>query len=50
MYVDNVLSIREDADGLINILEHFFLLKEWSFGRPDGYLGANIDRIQTNDG
>ena len=50
VYFDDVLSIGEDTDYPIKIMEQFFRLKKGSLGWPDRYLVANVERIHTTDG
>ena len=42
VYVNDVLSIGEDSDGPINMLEQVFRLKEGYLGQTGRYLGAII--------
>ena len=50
VYVDDVLHLHEDPSLLMNELSKAYRLKDDSLGRPDRYLGANIDRVQMADG
>ena len=50
VHVDDVLSIGENAESPIQMLGKVFKLKEGSVGPPDRYLGANIEKLQTEDG
>ena len=50
VYVDDLLSIGEDAYLPINMLDQFFRRREGSLGYKDRYMGENSERTQTTDG
>jgi hypothetical protein len=50
VYVDDILHLSHDPDIVINALRKAYELKEGSVGPPDRYLGANVERVQLNDG
>jgi hypothetical protein len=50
VYVDDILHISHDTKPAINALMKLYLIRKESMGPPNRYLGANIDKIQTEDG
>ena len=50
VYVDDILHLSHNTNPVINALQASYTLKEGSIGTPKRYLGANIDRVQTDDG
>ena len=50
MYVDDVLHLHHGRDTFMNRLAEVYRLKDGSVGEPDRYIGANIERIQLDDG
>ena len=50
MYVYDVLHLHHDPDTFINSLAEVYRLKDGSAGEPDRYLGANIEKVQLDDG
>ena len=48
--VDDVLHLHHDPDTLMKRLEEVHMIKDGSVGKPDRYLGANIEKIQLDDG
>ena len=49
-YVDNVLIISHQGDTIAKQIGQIYKIKEGSQGPPKIYLGANNDKIQTDDG
>ena len=49
VYVDDVLQIEKNAQEDMQRLNQIYRLKE-VFGTPDRYIGANVDKIQLQDG
>ena len=50
MYVYDVLHLHHDPDTFMKRLAEVYRLKDGSVGEPDRYLGANIEKIQLDDG
>jgi hypothetical protein len=50
VYVDDILHVSHDPKPAIEALQKLYVLKDESIGSPNRYLGANIDRVQTQDG
>ena len=50
VYVDDLLSIGENAETPIDIIGNVFSLKAGSKGPPERYLGAGIEKLQKEDG
>ena len=50
MYVDDVLHLHPDPETLMNRLAEVYRLNDGIVGEPDIYLGANIEKIQLDDG
>ena len=50
VYVDDLLHLHHNPDLLMQEIEKIYRLKEGSVGEPDRYLGANIDKVQLEDG
>jgi hypothetical protein len=50
IYVDDILHLSHDPDTTINALRGMYELKEGSVGSPKRYLGANVERVQLDDG
>ena len=48
VYVDDVLHFDHDPNSLMTALSSTYRLKDKAEA-PDRYLGANIDKIQTED-
>jgi hypothetical protein len=44
------ISLHKDTSVVIDALASICVMKEGSMGPPDRYLGANIDKVQTQDG
>ena len=50
MYVDDVLHLDHDPDTFMNRLIEVYRLKDDSVEEPNRYLGANIEKVQLDDG
>ena len=50
VYVDDVLHLHHDPKTFMNRLAEVYRLKDGSVGEPDGYHGANIEKVQLGDG
>ena len=50
LYVDNILHLVYDPKDNINALNSTYILKEYSGGWPKIYIGANIDKVQIDNG
>ena len=50
VYVDDVIRLHHDPDTFMNRLSEVYRLKDGSVGEPDRYLGANIGKVQLDDG
>lgn len=50
VYVDDILHLAENPKDDMDVLGRDYKLKEGSVGRPERYLGANIERVQLNCG
>ncbi len=50
VYVDDILAISHKARTVIDEVTSYYKAKEGSIKEPDLYLGANISKIQTQDG
>ena len=50
VYIDDILCIHKDMPFVIDALESIYVMKQGSMGPPDGYLGANIEKVQTQHG
>jgi hypothetical protein len=50
VYVDDCLLVHHDPDPVMEELKSRYTLKKDAYGRPDRYLGANIQKYQLNDG
>ena len=50
MYVDDVLHLNHDPDTFMNLLAEVYRLKDGSVGEPDRCIGANIEKVQLDDG
>ena len=50
VYVDDVLNLHNDPDTFMNRLSEVYRLKDSSVGEPERYLGANIEKVQLDDG
>ena len=50
VYVDDVLYLHHDPDTFMNRLAEVYRLKDGSVGEPGRYLGANIEKVQLDDG
>ena len=50
VYVDDVLAISHDPTTIMKGIGEHFTIKDDKYGEPTTYLGANIERIQLDDG
>ena len=50
VYVDDVLHLHYDPDSFMNRLAELYRLKDGSVVEPGIYLGANIEKLQLDDG
>ena len=50
VYVDDVLAISHDPTTIMKGIGEHFTIKDDKYGEPTAYLGANIERIQLDDG
>ena len=50
VYVNDVLDLHHDTETFMNRLSEEYRLKDGSVGEPDIYLGANIEKVQLDDG
>ena len=48
VYVDDLLIISHQSDSILKILEDHFKYRLKDVGTPKRYLGANIERVETN--
>jgi Reverse transcriptase (RNA-dependent DNA polymerase). len=50
VYVDNILRLSHEPGVVMDALWRSYELKEGSVGPPTRYLGANVERVQLEDG
>ena len=50
VYVDDILCIHKDTSVVIDDLESIYFMKQGRMGPPNRYLGANIEKMQTQYG
>ena len=50
MYFDDVLHLHHYPDTFMNRLAEVYRLKDGSVGEPERYLGANIEKVELDDG
>ena len=50
VYVDDVLHLHHDPDTFMDHLAEVYRIKDGIVGEPDRYLGANIEKLQLDDG
>ena len=50
VYVDDVLHLHHDPDTFVNRLAEVYRLKDSSVGETNRYIGANIEKVQLDDG
>lgn len=50
VYVDDLLHLHHDPKLFMQSLEEKYRLKDDSVGEPDRYLGANVEKVQLEDG
>jgi Reverse transcriptase (RNA-dependent DNA polymerase) len=50
VYVDDILCASHDPGAVMDVIAKLYRLKEGSVGEPKRYLGANIGKMQTEDG
>ena len=50
VYVDDVLYLHDEPDTFMNRLPEVYSIKDGSVGETDRYLGANIEKLQLDDG
>ena len=50
VYIDDILCIQKDMSVVIDALEIIYVMKQVRMVPPDRYLGANTEKVQTQDG
>mmetsp|Transcript_15996 Transcript_15996/g.23839 ORF Transcript_15996/g.23839 Transcript_15996/m.23839 type:complete len:1130 (+) Transcript_15996:7540-10929(+) len=50
VYVDDLLHIHHDPEAFMKELKGVYRLKDDSLGPPTRYLGANVEKVQLEDG
>ena len=50
MYVDDLLHIHQDLEAFMKELKGVYRLKDDSLGPLNRYLGANVEKVQLEDG
>ena len=50
VYVDDVLAISIDPKAIMEDIGKSFTIKDSKYGPPETYLGANIEKVQLDDG
>jgi Reverse transcriptase (RNA-dependent DNA polymerase). len=50
VYVDDILHLSHEPNIVMDALRNSYELKKGSVGQPDRYLGANVERVQLQDG
>ena len=50
VYVDDISCIHKDASVVIDALVSIYVVKQVSMELPGRYLGAKINKVQTQDG
>ena len=50
VYVDDVLAISLDPKAIMDTIGKYFTIKDNKYGQPETYLGANIEKVQLDDG
>ena len=50
VYVDDVIHLHNDPGIFMNRLEEVYRLNDVSVGEPNIYIGANIEKVQLDDG
>jgi hypothetical protein len=50
VYVDDIMVISHDTAVVMERLSELYRLKPESIGPPNRYLGANLEKVQLDDG
>ena len=50
IYVDDVMVIHHDDEGIIISIDKYFKLEPISIGDPNIYLGAKLSKMRLNNG
>lgn len=50
VYVDDILCVSKDPKALIDVTQNSYELKKESIKKPEVYLGATIEKIETKEG
>jgi hypothetical protein len=50
VYVDDILCVSKEPKALIDVIQNSYELKKESIKKPEVYLGATIEKIETKEG